>query len=379
MADSSSVKAWSREDISACNCSARTYRHVHCPCFRCQGSATDRTTELRHWRENCLIATGVGSDSTSDSLADIDSDPESIARPSSSASPSTPGADELDDSLSEGSDENSPNPICPELEAAVEAVERQSTEPLNPLKKIILTAVLDALKIMDESGSSVKTFDDILRYGKTMLYTLIDGNVDLDVLSTMWPKNWNDVQLLLKEEGFEDAKEYIICFCRTEKVLTRNDKTHTKFVYSGNFSIMDSKGACCTHCGNKGYLKYYYLGLESKIKNWFKTEPMCKKMLSHWNEREHWLGREESCSLKQEFWDGQRWIDLQWFWDPSKIWPLPTVCVHCSTIISVDHLTTSPEGIDNLKIVTCRGCFETFHHSMKMARHVVKNTGVDAN
>ena len=193
MADSSSVKAWSREDISACNCSARTYRHVHCPCFWCQGSATDRTTELRHWRENCLIATGVGSDSTSDSLADIDSDPESIARPSSSASPSTPGADELDDSLSEGSDENSPNPICPELEAAVEAVERQSTEPLNPLKKIILTAVLDALKIMDESGSSVKTFDDILRYGKTMLYTLIDGNVDLDVLSTMWPKNWNDV------------------------------------------------------------------------------------------------------------------------------------------------------------------------------------------
>ena len=154
--------------------------------------------------------------------------------------------------------------------------------------------------------------------------------------------------LKLKEEGFEDAKEYIICFCRIEKVLTRNGKTHTKFVYSGNFSIMDSKGACCTHCGNKGYLKYYYLGLESKIKNWFKTEPMCKKMLSHWNEREHWLGREESWPLKQEFWDGQRWIDLQWFWDPSKIWPLPTVCVHCSTIISVDHLTTSPEGIDNL-------------------------------
>ena len=176
------------------------------------------------------------------------------------------------------------------------------------------------------------------------------------------------MQLLLKEEGFEDAKEYIICFCRTEKVLTRNGKTHTKFVYSGNFSIMDSKGACCTHCGNKGYLKYYYLGLESKIKNWFKTEPMCKKMLSHWNEREHWLGREESWPLKQEFWDSQRWIDLQWFWDPSKIWPLPTVCVHCSTIISVDHLTTSPEGIDNLKIVTCPGCFETFHHSMKMAR-----------
>ena len=195
MADSSSVKAWSREDISACDCSARTYRHVHCPCFRCQGSATDRTIELWHWRENCLLATVVGSDSTSCSLADIDSDHESIA------SPSTPGTAEVDDSLSEGSDENSADPICPEFEA-VEPAERQGTEPLNPLKKVILTAVLDALKIMDESGSSVKTFDDILSYGKTMLYTLIDGSVDLDVLSTMWPKNWNDVQLLLKEEGF---------------------------------------------------------------------------------------------------------------------------------------------------------------------------------
>ena len=253
------MKPWSREDISACDCSARTYRHVHCPCFRCQGSATDKTTELRHWRENCLLATVVGSDSTSGSLADIDSDHESIASPSSPASPSTPGTAEVDDSLSERSDENSDNPICPELDIG-EPTEGPGTEPCNPLKKVILTAVLDALKIMDESGSSVKTLDDILSYGKTMLYTLIDGNVDLDVLNTMWPKNWNDVQLLLKEEGFEDAKELFICFCRTEKVITRNGKTHTKFVYSGNFSIMDNKDACCTHCGDKGLILLFGIG-----------------------------------------------------------------------------------------------------------------------
>jgi len=50
----------------------------------------------------------------------------------------------------------------------------------------------------------------------------------------MWPKNWNDVQLLLKEEGFDDTQEYFICFCRTEKVIKRNNKTHSKSVYSGN-------------------------------------------------------------------------------------------------------------------------------------------------
>ena len=73
--------------------------------------------------------------------------------------------------------------------------------------------------------------------------------------------------------------------------------------------------------------------------------------------------------LKQEFWDGQRWMDLQWFWDPSKVWPLPTLCVHCSAVISVHgHLTTSPDGLNNLKTVTCPECFETFHHSIEMAR-----------
>lgn len=131
---------------------------------------------------------------------------------------------------------------------------------------------------------------------------------------------------------------------------------------------MDQKDSLCTHCGNKGYLKYYYLGLESKVKNWFKTETMCQKMLSHWNEKEHWLGREESWPLKKEFWDGQRWMDLQWFWDPSKVWPLPALCVHCGAVVSVDHLTTSPDGVNNLKTVTCPECFETFLHSIEMAR-----------
>ena len=73
----------------------------------------------------------------------------------------------------------------------------------------------------------------------------------------MWPKNWNDVQLLLKEEGFEDTQEYFICFCRTEKVIKRNNKTHSEFVSSRNYSVIDNKDACCTHCGNKSYIKYY--------------------------------------------------------------------------------------------------------------------------
>ena len=29
--------------------------------------------------------------------------------------------------------------------------------------------------------------------------------MDADILSTLWPRSWNDVQLLLREEGYEDT------------------------------------------------------------------------------------------------------------------------------------------------------------------------------
>ena len=43
---------------------------------------------------------------------------------------------------------------------------------------------------------------------------------------------------------------------------------------------MESKSDLCHHCGKhgkRGYIKYYYLGLNGKVKTWFRNEPMCKK------------------------------------------------------------------------------------------------------
>lgn len=44
---------WSRDEISGCECSEKPYRHVHCPCLECNGRATDRKTELLHWKGAC--------------------------------------------------------------------------------------------------------------------------------------------------------------------------------------------------------------------------------------------------------------------------------------------------------------------------------------
>lgn len=81
------VYTWSRDKVSSCNCSEKYCRHVHCPCLRCQGNATSRSTELRHWSESRLLSEGasslttfeVGSDSgggSDDELTIMDFDAE---------------------------------------------------------------------------------------------------------------------------------------------------------------------------------------------------------------------------------------------------------------------------------------------------------------
>lgn len=148
----------------------------------------------------------------------------------------------------------------------------------NLLKKLVVNAVLDARRIVKESGSCCQTFEDILNYGKTLLLASHNSeNIDREIVLTMWPRNWNAVQKLLKEEGYEDAKLFFICICRNEKEQTKNGITTKKFVYTGKFGVLENEGDLCFHCGKKGYLKYYYLGIVTKVKNWFKSVDMCRK------------------------------------------------------------------------------------------------------
>jgi len=69
---------------------------------------------------------------------------------------------------------------------------------------------------------------------------------------------------------------------------------------------------------NVGYIKYMYLGLEIKV-NWFRNRDMCHKMLAYWSERDHWLENNHgNYTPKKELWDGRRWAELQWFWNPNS-------------------------------------------------------------
>ena len=88
-------------------------------------------------------------------------------------------------------------------------------------------------------------------------------------------------------------------------------------------------------------------------------------MLSHWNEREHWLGRTDSYDNKRELWDGKRWVELQWFWDPNSTWVLPTLCTLCGMPVSAEHLKISQDCPNGSKEVECQSCFEMFNHFIK--------------
>ena len=204
---------WSRDEISGCDCNEKMYRHVHCPCFACNGRATDRKTELRHWKETCQLAVTnsagvVNSDSDNDSHISGDISFEDVGESDQ------PVEDEFGTSCN-------PEPRR-DLQQSDRIDEDEANSIQNPMKKLVVKAVLEALRIKHKSGVSVSTFEDVLEYGKTLLFTSLGDDVDGDILSTLWPKSWNGVQLLLKEEGYEDAKQYFICFCREEKEFTRD-------------------------------------------------------------------------------------------------------------------------------------------------------------
>lgn len=366
---------WRRYDVACCTCKEKNYRHVHCPCNTCNGRATDRKTEIRHWQDANRAAEQETSNLTPDS--EFEEQLNTAESYNESMDFDVVQSDhETDDNYDSTDMEDNVRPEVIVLNEGLNDcinsdtnnIDDENSTPSNPLKKLIIDAVLNALKIQKTSGVSIKTFEDILEYGKQLLLDSCSFNeqfFDRDILITLWPKTWSDVQKLLKQEGYQDAREYFICLCHCE---TRSENSNSKIKYTGKYSLMTNKDDKCSNCGREGTIAYYYLGLQSKVKNWFRDENMCKKMLSHWDERDHWLGREEPWPIKKELWHGKRWIELQWFWDPTRTWVVPCSCKHCGIPIPANHLTESQDSVtEGIKLVECPECLESFEHPIKVA------------
>ena len=111
-------------------------------------------------------------------------------------------------------------------------------------------------------------------------------------------------------------------------------------------------------------------------------------MTSHWEQRDHWLppGRKTGCGydIKREFWDGKRFAELSFFWNPDEEWVLPVRCPQMdipwiSSGISADEILKSSRvaGNDDECEIECRTCFYTFNYKIQTARGDPRNIACD--
>lgn len=123
----------------------------------------------------------------------------------------------------------------------------------------------------------------------------------------------------------------------------------------GCHDVMEKADEMCRHCGKAGKIKYYYLGISDKVELWCANRDMCKKMMAHWREKDHWIEGEGANFTLKEIWDGERFNELSWFWKPDSEWMLPVKCKFCTNIISVDEMKEYPQE-DGRYEITCPEC-----------------------
>ena len=81
-------------------------------------------------------------------------------------------------------------------------------------------------------------------------------------------------------------------------------------------------------------------------------------MTAHWNQKDHWLGVKGGWHSKCEIWDGQRFGELSWFWDPNARWVLPCYCPSCNVVISLSNRSLQTTNVE----VECSVCHSVFNH-----------------
>ena len=196
------------------------------------------------------------------------------------------------------------------------------------IKNAVLCAIFESLDLLHETKGSLKNFEELLTMARHMYCKGAGLEEDDETVKKKWPSDWTAVKQILTAEGYEDAKEYFICLSD---------------MHPQHLDILESQSDLCRHCGEKGTICYYYLGLKGKIKRWVSHPDMCYKLLSHWREKEHWLNRNEGWHTKKELWDGDRFAELSWFWDPNMEWCLPVRCQYpgCGNIISAQAVMSA--------------------------------------
>lgn len=144
-----------------------------------------------------------------------------------------------------------------------------------------------------------------------------------------------------------------------------------------SFDLFESSSDKCRFCNEvaSNCIKYSYLPIRDKILRWCSNKEFCNKMTRHWIERDHWLGVRGGYRIKKEIWDGSRFGELSWFWDPDNKWILPTFCPLCRSVLSSAQIKEElPDDYciddigDNIAVtLEYQQCFNKFDHNIATA------------
>lgn len=330
-------------------------------CNDCNGKAVSRSTAFRHRTREFHISAYSSSDAMTSlnsfeegSVLTLESQQQNVMDTETSSGGHQYVVDQVmfddSDSFSNVLDSNT----CEERELS--DLNEDEPDSTKELTEKIVDAILDLLQLQLELKLSNIGFDHILDWGKKLFAIGFSKHVHL------WPKCWKDAERLLHSVGYRDAKKYMIC-------LDESHRCH--------FGLMSSEDELCPHCNKKGTIPYYYLGLGPKINLWSSDPIFCKKIMAHWFEKDHWLGQENQEGWgfedKREIWDGKRFSELQWFWNPEEEWQLPTKCLNCGGVISVQEINSSPDTDGGQKLVTCPYCTVTVSHTVQKVNRDPRN------
>lgn len=260
---------------------------------------------------------------------------------------SADGGDSDDDFL-----ESSNGNGVPECSSPDQQQEEQSSDETE-LKEEIVCVICKALMLVNQMHGSCNDFEEVLTFAKDLFFC---NDCNRSALN-YWPRNWRETEKLLKEFDYRGPKEYFICL----------DGSHPC-----HWDLMESPSSLCKHCGRPGSIKYYYLGLSDKIRTWFSDVNMCRKMLAHWVNRDNWISGTGSNFLLKEVWDGSRFNELSWFWNPESEWMLPCRCECCGIVISEKEIRQSPER-DGVYTLQCDECGTKIDYQAKFVRGEPRN------
>lgn len=368
--------------------------HVHCRCSICVGKAVYPMTAWRHLQRERLM---VQAEDEVQSAGDNDivfNDPLDCelagstscrpienydeGNPDGQSSNSDGGSDlnDRDDTIpnldgndnqqeaDDGGDSSNGDDCNSELAMGESAMAELDEEEV--IKQFVFDAVLRLVEIKSEAGFSLKTLEDLLIWGRDLH---CKQNVQM---LNLWPSCWSEVLLFLENIGYKTPQLYWICL----------DDSHPCL-----FALMRTKTEPCIHCGKVGTIPYYYLSVTDKVKRWCSSPNMCRNMTAHWRENSHWLPAETKegwgWSVQKEFWDGTRFSQLSYFWDPEIEWTLPVKCPEngCGTVISPDDVLLAPKignGPDDIiRLVECPSCQNIFEHIPEKTRGDPRNIAYD--